>query len=69
VFPRLSGSDSAISFCGTDYWGWAMEMRPLSCGQQVWREGEGSGSRQVKFLPAPQLLPESACQSTRTLDG
>ena len=36
----------------------------LSGGQQLWREGEGSGWGQVKLLPAPQLLLETGCQYT-----
>jgi hypothetical protein len=49
--------------------GWVIAVCDFLPGQQMWRVREGSGERQVKLLPAPQLLPEGACQYTLSLVG
>jgi len=48
---------------------WAIPEGKSSAGQQMWREGKGSGIGQVKLLPAPQLPPASSCQNTLVLVG
>jgi hypothetical protein len=48
--------------------GWVTGVCDFLPGQQMWRVGEVQ-LRQVKLLPAPQLLPEGACQHTLSLVG
>jgi hypothetical protein len=49
--------------------GWVLAVCDFLPGQQMWRVREGVQQRQVKLLPAPQLLPEGACQYTLSLVG
>jgi hypothetical protein len=48
--------------------GWVTGVCDFLPGQQMWRVGEVQ-LRQVKLLPAPQLLPEGACRNTLSLVG